>query len=56
MQDIPDDFAVLTRNMELEHIPTLHALYKLKRDLQSEREGTSTLHPATLTKKHKIVY
>lgn len=42
VQDIPDDFTVLTGNMELEHIPTLHTLYKLKRDLQSERQETST--------------
>lgn len=27
--DVPDYFAVLTSNMELEHIPALHTFYKL---------------------------
>lgn len=45
---IPDNFAVLTGDMKLEHIPTLGALYELKRNLRSDREGTSTLHPFKL--------
>lgn len=30
---IPDDFAVLARDMKLEDIPTFCAFYELKRDL-----------------------
>lgn len=36
---IPDNFTVFTGDMKLEHIPTLHVFYELKRNLQSkERE------------------
>lgn len=40
---VPDDFAILTGDMKLEHIPTLGALYELKRNLWSETEATSAL-------------
>lgn len=31
---VPDDFTVLTGDMKLEHVPTLHVLDELKRNLQ----------------------
>lgn len=43
---IPDDFAVLTGDVKLEHVSTLSALYELKGNLWREREGRSTLHSA----------
>ncbi len=42
---LPDDFAVLTGDVKLEHIPTLRALYELKRNLRSEKRGNINSTP-----------
>lgn len=40
---VPDDFAILTGDMKLEHVPTLGTLYELKRNLRSQTEASSAL-------------
>lgn len=44
---IPDHFTILTGDMKLEHIPTLHTLNELKRNLnrgEENKEPSNHLH------------
>lgn len=47
---IPDDFTILTGDMKLEHLSTLHTLNELKRNLKrgENKEPSHHLYTATL--------
>lgn len=47
---IPDDFTILTGDMKLEHLSTLHTLNELKRNLKrgENKELSHHLYTATL--------
>lgn len=54
----PDDFAVLAGDVELEHVPTLGALYELKGNLRIHTLGdmvkTTSQHADTHTHTHAV--